>query len=87
MTELRINGFRQVRDILRDLLPFIRFKRHQAEALYNATKLLSAKTPQNLSVQELLNITEYILIIQGNNYTTKRRKTKSELMRILGLTP
>ena len=33
MTELRINGFKQVRDILKDLIPFIKFKKDQASAL------------------------------------------------------
>src|SRR3989344_7632399 len=40
ITELRINGFKQVRDILKNLLPFIKFKKNQAEALYKASDIL-----------------------------------------------
>ena len=33
MSELRINGFAQVRYILAKLMPFIRFKKEQAKAM------------------------------------------------------
>ena len=33
ITELRINGFKQTKEILKKLMPFIRFKRKQAKAL------------------------------------------------------
>ena len=87
MTELRINGFDQIRAILKDLSPFIRFKKEQAAALYGATDLLSGKQFKNLSKKELLQVIDYILIIQKNNYVTKRKKTKEELMNLLDLTP
>ena len=86
MTELRINGFEHVRDILKKLLPFIRFKRNQAEALYSATNLLSAKRFKNLSKKELLRIVKCMLIIQNNNYATRKKKTRAELEQILDLT-
>ena len=41
MTELRINGFKQVRNILDLLLPYIRFKKLQGDALKNACEILS----------------------------------------------
>ena len=87
MTELRINGFDQIRGILKDLSPFIRFKKEQAAALYGATDLLSGKQFKNLNRKELLQVIDYILIIQKNNYVTKRKKTKEELMNLLDLTP
>ena len=87
MTELRINGFSQVRDILKDLLPFIRFKKNQAKALYEATDLLSRKSLKDLSKKELLRVIDSIMIIQNNNYVAKRKKTREELMKILDLTP
>ena len=85
MTELRINGFKQVRDILKDLIPFIKFKKDQANALYKAADLLSRCSI--LNNKKLLELIKFILIIQNNNYVTKRKKTKEELMTILGLTP
>ena len=87
MTELRINGFSQVRDILKDLLPFIRFKKNQAKALYEATDLLSRKSLKDLSKKELLRVIDSVMIIQNNNYVAKRKKTREELMKILDLTP
>jgi len=85
MTELRINGFKQVRDILKDLIPFIKFKKDQANALYKAADLLSRCSI--LSNKQLLELIKFILIIQSNNYVTKKKRTKDELMTVLGLTP
>ena len=87
MSELRINGFRQVRDIIKDLLPFIKFKKEQAAACFKAAVLLSKKISEHLTTSELRKIVKYILIIQNANYITKKKKTKKELMKILGLTP
>ena len=85
MTELRINGFKQVRDILKDLIPFVKFKKNQASALYKASDLLNRSS--TLSNKNLLELIKFILIIQNNNYVTKRKRTKDELIEILGLTP
>ena len=87
MSELRINGFIQTRDIIKSLLPYIRFKKQQALALYSATKLLSRRTLTTLSKKELVIISHFIVIIQNANYTTKSKKTSEELYNILGLTP
>ena len=87
MTELRVNGFRQVRDILKSLLPYIRFKKLQSKALYSASELLSSTELQRLTRQQLLRILRYILVIQNENYVTKRKKTKEELSKMLDLTP
>ncbi len=87
MTELRINGFKQVRNILKILRPFIRFKKYQAEALYKASNLLSRRSFRQLTKPELLGLVKCMLAIQNNNYVAKRKKTKGELMKILDLTP
>ena len=84
MTELRINGFKQIRDILKSLLPSIRFKRKQANALYKASSLLTKKKLKKKDLKRLMN---YIIVIQENNYIAKRKKTKKELLKILDLTP
>ena len=85
MTELRINGFKQTRDILKELIPFIKFKKDQANALFKASDLLSRSSI--FSNKKLLELIKFILIIQSNNYVTKKKRTKDELMIILGLTP
>ena len=87
MTELRINGFRQVRDILKKLIPFIRFKKLQAEALVKACEILSSTKFKMLTKQKLLKLVDYILVIHKENYVTKKKKTREELLQILGLTP
>ena len=87
MTELRINGYKQVRNILENLIPFIKFKKIQAKAMYNATNLLCFVKNINLSKDNLYKLINYILIIQNNNYVTKHKKTKKDLIKILGLTP
>ena len=87
MSELRINGFKQTRDIVKSLLPFVRFKKDQAQAFYKAADLLARKPGNSLARSELLLMVGYITIIQNNNYATRRKKSKAELMKILGLTP
>lgn len=86
MSELRINGFARVQDILTDLLPFIRFKKLQTEAMIKACHLLS-KNIKMLSKQELLEIVELVLVIQNENYTTHSKKSREDLLKITGLTP
>ena len=87
MSELRINGFLQVREIMRQLVPYIRFKKVQAQALLKAAELLSRKPARQLSRQELRKLVALMVIIQSDNYATKSKKTREELLRMLGLTP
>ena len=85
MTELRINGFMKILKILKDLSPFVRFKRQQAIFMLKAAKILTKN--KKLSKLNLVALIECILNIQNNNYATRRKKTKDELMKILNLTP
>ena len=87
MTELRINGFKQVRDILAILMPFIRFKKVQAHALYKAALVMSSGKYNKLSELQLKKVISYILTIQSNNYVTRHKRTEPELLLALGLTP
>lgn len=87
MSELRINGFAQVRDILTALKPFIRFKKIQARAMLKAVNLLSAKSSVHLTRVELLEIVECILAIQRSNYASKAKKTQDRLIKMFDLTP
>ena len=87
MTELRVNGYKQIRDILKNLLPYIRFKKLQASALLQACEILSSTKFKKLTKKQLTKLVDLILVIQGENYVTKKKKTKSELCKILGLTP
>ena len=87
MTELRINGYKQVRNILTNLLPYIQFKKLQASALLQACEILSSTKFKTLTKKQLLKLVELILVIQSENYVTKKKKTRDELFKILGLTP
>ena len=87
MSELRINGFAQVQAILDKLLPYIKFKKLQAQALLGATRILNKVKISKLSESQLSRIAKYILVIQKENYITKRKKTSREIRKILGLTP
>ena len=87
LTELRINGYEQIRNILKSLLPYIRFKKLQARVLLKACEVLSKTKFSKLTKKQLLKLVDIILAIQSENYVTKKKKTKSELRKILGLTP
>jgi hypothetical protein len=87
MTELRINGYEQIRNILKSLLPYIRFKKLQIQALLQACEILSDTKFSKLTQKQLAKLVDLILVIQSENYATKKKKTKSELHKILGLTP
>ena len=87
MTELRINGFESIQKILQDLLPHIRFKRKQAQALLHACEMLKTSPIARLSAQKRKRIVTQILVIQNENYVTKRKRAKDELLKLLDLTP
>ena len=87
MSELRINGFVQVRDILSDLAPYIRFKKVQTVALLKAATILSGKTFKKLTPRELRLLAKCMEVIQKDNYATRAKKSLSEIQRLLGLTP
>lgn len=87
MSELRINSYKQVGSILESLLPFIRFKKLQTNALKNACEILSNTKFKMLNKRQLVKLVDCMLIIQGNNYATKKKKTRDELYTMIGLTP
>lgn len=87
MTELRINGYKQIKNILKSLLPYIRFKRLQGNALKDACEILVVTKFKMLSKKDLIKLVDYILVIQKENYATKKKKTHEELYEMLGLTP
>lgn len=87
MSELRINGYKSVRLILEQLLPYIRFKRVQAKALLKATQLLEATPMSKLTKNDLVSLVECMIEIQSTNYSTRHKRAKKELYKVLSLTP
>ena len=87
MSELRINGYATVGEILKKLIPNIRFKKIQAKALFESCTILSKTKFSMLDRKQLTKLVDLILVIQNENYVTKKKRTRSELFQILGLTP
>ncbi len=87
MSEVRVNGFAQVHDILTKLLPYLQFKKRQAMMLLKATKILSENPFRMLTTKQKRDVIDCILAIQKENYVAKRKKTRSEMFEIVGLTP
>ena len=84
ITELRINGYKQIESILEDLLPFLKFKRRQAEMILESAKLLQKREFTDTILRRLV---DYIVQIQKENYTTRKKRNKKQLLKILGLSP
>ena len=84
ITELRINGYKQTERILRLLRPFIRFKKIQAETILKSSKILQKKKILESDYKKLV---DYIIRIQSENYVTKKKRSKEELLKVLELTP
>ena len=87
ISELRINGYKQVYTVLSHLVPYIKFKKEQAEAMLNACDILNGKNIRSLSEEDLRTLVSIIILIQSCNYATKSKKKESELLLFLGLTP
>ena len=87
MTELRVNGFSQVREILETLRPYLRFKKKQAKLLIQACNMFERETLRTMKPKDIRKIVDLLLLIQNENYMSKKRKTKEELHQMLGLTP
>ena len=87
ITELRINGYARVRDILKQLRPYMRFKRVQTNAIIQACEILLSKKYSKLTDEEIRKVAQYAIVVQNENYTTHKKRTLSELLKQLGLTP
>ena len=88
MTELRINGYARVNLLLRNLLPYLKFKKIQAKALYKISGLLChRKFLRNLNSSERNKLVSCILAVQNENYKSKYKKSETELKSALGMVP
>lgn len=87
ISEVRINGHKNVRLILQKLIPYIRFKRVQAKALLKAVQLLETTPLAELTKDNLKSLVGYMIEIQSSNYATRHKRSKEELYKVLSLTP
>ena len=87
ISELRINGYKQVHKILSELAPYIRFKHVQAQALLEACEILKETTISTMTKRQQKQLVDLLLVIQNENYTSPRKLSKRELYQLLNLTP
>ena len=87
MSELRINGYKKVHEILVLLQPFIRFKRIQTKALLRACEVLKSSTISSMTEIQLRTVLDCVVIIRNENYSTQKKRSKKELYKMFGLTP
>jgi len=87
MTELRINGYSKISFVLSELIPFIKFKRIQAQALLDSALLLSNTRANTLTDHQIIYLIDNLILIQDNNYVTEKKRSKDELLKMLELTP
>lgn len=87
ITEYRINGFERVSDILKKLLPYIKFKKNQAKIVLEAVNLMQKKDISDLAALDYKKLIDFLLDVQNDNYQSSHKKTKKDLEKIFGLTP
>lgn len=85
ITELRINGYNEVKRILQLLQPFIKFKRKQVVYALRIITRLEKKPVGKLSKKDRLAIADDIIALRGENYQSHQRAyTDAALKTILG---
>ena len=87
ITELRINGYKTVYELLESIEPYIRFKSIQLAALKSACMLLQKRSSKKLTETDLRELVDIIVVIQQENYSSHRKRSKEELLKIFNLTP
>lgn len=85
ITELRINGYAEIKRILLILQPFIKFKRKQVIYALRIITRLEKKSMGKLSRNDRLAIADDIIALRGENYQSHQRVyTDAALKEILG---
>ncbi len=87
MTELRINGYKQVRDILFLLRPYLRFKKEQAELISQVLDILVVvKNIKQLTAAEKRKVANTLLTLRSLSYQSGKKKmdkTRRDIEEIL----
>jgi len=85
ITELRINGYESVREILKKLYPYVKFKRKQIGYVLKALDLLRQKSFRELTKAERLKVAHAIFKSRQETYQSgskKMEKLESDLKKI-----
>jgi hypothetical protein len=68
MTELRINGYSQVKTILEGIQPYIKFKRKQVEYALNILTVIEGKSFPTIPRRTRARTADWIIKLRGANY-------------------
>jgi len=86
ITELRINGYKQIREILILLYPYLRFKKEQAKLISQVLDILVLKNINQLTITEKKKIANALLRSRRLSYQSGKKKmdkTRKDIAEIL----
>lgn len=84
ISELRINGQKQIKEILSQIKPFIKFKLKQVRITLKILNLIKETRLPQLKKEARLEIADLICDLRNENYfSSKRKYNKKELKKIL----
>lgn len=85
ISELRINGYKQVENILKKIKPYAKFKAKQVEIVLRMLSLIDNRNINQLIKKDRLKIVDLIFQLRDQNYFSGKRKyTKEQLIELLG---
>ncbi len=88
MSELRINGYEQVNKILKNLYPYLKFKRKQVQYLFRILDILNKKKINQLTKKDKIKIAKSLIAARKQTYQSgkkKPEKLKKDLQAIMSL--
>lgn len=83
ITELRVNGYREVFRILTAVQPYIRFKQRQVETILEMIHLLHERRLENVSTQDRERLLTLLDTVRTANYAAHRRTFSIDRLRQL----
>lgn len=78
ISELRINGYRQVERVLRSVQPYAKFKAKQVEIVLRILGIINNRRITQLSKEERKEIVGLIILLKNQNYFSSQRKNDKE---------
>jgi len=88
ITELRVNGHKQVQKILQSLYPYLRFKKEQVRYLFRAINILNKRKIDKLTKKEKKEIVNALIAARKQTYQSGKKnpkKLKADLKVIMAL--
>ena len=83
ITELRINGYSQVRRILKGMQPYVKFKQQQVDTALKILEMLEGKSFLSLPVAQRSQLADWFNQMRDANYVSSRRKFSAENIKAL----